>query len=469
MRFTLRRHWYVWGFLVGVASGLAGCASVAQPESSPDEQLPRPPWNKATLAEHLRFFNSADVGGRKTGTQGYARVAEYTASQMRAFGLQPAFGSDFRSVYQTAVYYPRAATIQVLRPDTLRFYPGIDFIPGGLSDGGSVEFKEVKVGLEAALEQPESGMVVLLREQATTGTLEALRSAGARAVLYAGELVPRSAASPIQGLLVAQLTPRAVAQMLGIAEGEPTSAALTTSGSVPLPYPVRLRIQATYEPLAGALNVIGYVPGKRPDFAREAVLVCADLDAAGSFAGVRTLDPTRLGAEAAALLELARYHAGLAQFLTIPERTVIFALWSGSRLNHAGLRAYLRNPTWALQQFHAVIYIGLPKSEVASVQALLAPHDMPLYAVESAEKGAAQDKLVLVPDATLLRLARDRYGPEGSPRSAVNEPELIRGATAEAHALAEKTEPLLLRESVSAALLLPTLPDTLQIPPGASR
>ena len=468
MRSTLQRHWYVWGLLIGAASGLAGCTSVAQPERAPDENALRPQWSEATLAEHLRFFNSEDVGGRKTGTQGYARVAAYAMAQMRASGLQPAFGDDFRSVYQTPVYYPRSATMQVLRPDTLRFYPGIDFIPGGQSDAGEVQFREVKIGLETALAQPEPGMVVMVQQPAPTRALKALQAAGARAVLYMGELTPRSAASPVQGLLVIQLTPRATAHMMGATESEPPQS-LWSAKARALPHPVRLRVQVTYEPLAGALNVIGYIAGKRPDFAREAVLVCADLDAPGPFAGVRTLDPTRLGTEAAVLLELARYQAELSQFLTIPERTMIFALWSGSRLNHAGLQAYLRNPTWALRQLHAVIYIGLPASDVAAVQALLAPYGVPLYVVEPVETVDAQKELVLVPDAALLRLARARYGSASVPSPSVDVPGLLRDATAEALTLAEKAEPLILGEALGAAPLLPTLPDTLRPPPGVLR
>ena len=465
---TLRRYWCVWGLLIGITVGLAGCTSVAQPERTPSETSLQPQWSEATLAEHLRFFNSEDVGGRKTGTQGYARVATYVTAQMRAFGLQPAFGDDFRSVYQTPVYYPRSATMQVLRPDTLRFYPGIDFIPGGQSDAGEIEFGQLKVGLETALAQPEAGMVVMLEQQALPSALKALQAVGARAVLYVGELTPRSAASPVRGLLVVQLTPRAAAHMMGLAEGGlPQS--VWSSESRSLPHPVRLRVQATYEPLAGALNVIGYIAGKRPDFAREAVLVCADLDAPGPFAGVRTLDPTRLGTEAAALLELARYQAELSQFLTIPERTMIFALWSGSRLNHAGLQAYLRNPTWVLRQFHAVIYLGLPASEAETVQALLAPYGIPLYVVEPAETTKAQAELVLVPDAALLRLARARDGSASIPSSSVDVPELLRNATAEALTLAEKAEPLILREALGGTSLLPTLPDTLRPPQGALR
>ena len=452
--------------LGALAAGVVGCAAVA-PSEEPDPPAPTsatPPWDEDALAEHLRFFNSEEVGGRKTGTQGYARAAAYAASRMGAYGLQAAFGDDYRSVYQTSVNYPRSATLQVVRPDTVRFYPGIDFLPGGRSDVGEIRFEEVVAGADAAW-QPSRGDVALLRaEQAQTGRLQALREAGARAALVVGDLRPRPASQPVQGLPVVQVTLRTAAQLLDTTQADVT-ALLREGGRRALPHPVRLRVSATNEPLAGALNVVGYVVGKRPDLAREAVLVCADLDAAGPFAGVRTLDLDNLGTGAAALLEVARREARLARYLTIPERTVIFALWSGARLGHAGLEAYLRIPTWPLSQIEAVVYVGLEADEVPTVEALLAPYDLPLYAVEPQDEAPYTDRLVLMPDAALLQLARERDGSEAAPEPPdVRLSERLREARPVARRLAERTHELVLREAVSSRPLLPTLPDTLRPP-----
>ena len=454
--------------VMAAASG-AGCAALAPQEEDPAPTAAQSPWDEAAFAEHLRFFNSEDVEGRKTGTQGYARAAAYAAEQMDAYGLQPAFGSDFRSVYQTAINYPRSVTLQIVRPDTVRFYPGVDVLPGGRSDVGGVRFEAVVAASADTAWTPARGDVVLLTaEQAGTSYLQALRKAGARAALVVGGLEPRPAASPVQGLLTVQVTPGAAAQLLDTTVTD-VAALMRRGGRRALPHPARLRVAVTSEPLAGALNVVGYVVGKRPELAREAVLVCADLDAAGPFAGVRTLDPARLGTGAAALLEVARYEARLARFLTIPERTVMFALWSGARLDHAGLQAYLRVPTWPLSQIKAVIYVGLPADEVPAVEALLAPYGLPLFAVQSELEAPYADGLILMPDAALLRLARERDGAEAVAAPPVRVPELLQEARPVARELAEETHRLVLREAVSPKPLLPTLPDTLRPPKDAIR
>lgn len=457
------------GLLFGAVVGLLGCTTASVPREEAPRRTPlAPEWNEAALAEHLRFFNGKEVAGRKTGTQGYARAAAYATSLMEAYELQPAFGSDFRSVYQTAISYPRSATLQILRPDTVRFYPGIDFLPGARSDTGEVRFEDVRLGLDSTRGQPQREVVLLTEQQAQQASLEALRAAGARAVLVAGELRPRPMTSPAQGLVVVQVTPRAAARLLGIAEAE-VAAEVERGGQRQLPQPVRLRLQATREPLAGALNVVGYIVGKRPELAREAVIVCADLDAAGPLAGVQTLDLARFGTGAAALLEVARYQTRLSRFLTIPERTVIVALWSGSRLDHAGLRAYLRNPTWSLDYVRAVIYVGIEDAEVPAVEALLDLYDLPLYAVQAEAELPYEEELVLVPDAALMRLVRERDGPEAVSDPPVQTSELLREAVPVARRLAEETHRLLLRETVALAPLLPTLPDTLRPPEEAAR
>lgn len=184
----------------------------------------------------------------------------------------------------------------------------------------------------------------------------------------------------------------------------------------------------------------GYVAGKHPARSRELVIVCADLG--------RSL------ADAAAVLELARVYAAFARFGLVPERTILFALWSSgagpsagaeafpgaeAAPNRAGLAAFLRNPTWSMERVRAVLYAGLEPRREAALRTLVQPYGMRFYAIQAEppvqERSSAQ------------------------PAAAEGEQPLPRALR-----LARRTHGVLLPEVIEAAPLLPALGDTARVP-----
>ncbi len=174
-----------------------------------------------------------------------------------------------------------------------------------------------------------------------------------------------------------------------------------------------------------AFGVAGYVAGKHPVRERELVIVCADVAAEDGAPG--------LGA--AALLELARNYAYFGRFSLVPERSVLFAVWTEGP---QGLAAYLRAPTWPLANIHALVYVGLGPEEKTEVEALLDPLGIPLYAV------APQELPYPLPD------------PSARPSAD--------SAAVRARAAAAKAHGWLRAEVITSGALLPALGDTLRAP-----
>jgi len=230
-----------------------------------------------------------------------------------------------------------------------------------------------------------------------------------------------------------------------------------------LPRAVRLRVETQALPDAGAINILGYTPGKHPVRAEDLVIVCADLDAVGTFAGVPTLDTDHLGVGAAALLEVAQQYAFFARFESLPERSILFAVFSGARQGHAGLRAYLHHPLWALDHTRAVVYVGLDPTDEPEVRSLLAAYDLPLYAVAPPPDTLDARGVVLLPVRRPPR-RRTLRGEQAFRSDPPRLSDLIDAGVVSARQMAEAVHTLLLREAATGASLMPVNADTLRIP-----
>ncbi len=124
-------------------------------------------------------------------------------------------------------------------------------------------------------------------------------------------------------------------------------------------------------------HVLGYVTGRNPSHYDELVLVAADLDSAG----------------AAAALEVARVLAQQALDTQVPERTVLFALWAPPRTGALGLRDYLANPTWALQNIRRVLLVTADTAAAAESGRLLEKRGIAFEVVTPADHEVTSEGL----------------------------------------------------------------------------
>ncbi|HEX7070574.1 MAG TPA: hypothetical protein VF190_07200 [Rhodothermales bacterium] len=362
-----------------VSGFLTGCAVLAVPDAPVPPEPEALKWEDAFLREHLRFFNGTESAGRGTASAGFARVAAYVGARMRQFGLQPGLHDDFRLIYQTPVNVPVTADLVALGADTLRFQLGVDFVPDARSDSGSVTTDRVDVLRDLRpLANLEAGspIAVIPSDSLAPTAYAAIRGAGYRGLLLVGPLRPNAAPRPVRGLLIEQISPEtAKALLINWPDSDGNAHAVRLRDRI------TMRVIADFHEAAGAVNVLGFLGGKHPVHREELVIVCADLDAVGGYGGAQATDPRSLGADAAALLELVRVYGILSRLQTAPERTVLFAVFSGSHLGNAGLRAYLQHPLWEVDKTVSVVYVGLPAHREKDVRNLLAPFNIPLFAI----------------------------------------------------------------------------------------
>lgn len=438
---------------------LTACGGLAVPQEPARPSPTSPVWRDQEISDHLHYFNEVVVEGRATGTQGFARAATYVSTRLDEYGLQPVLGSEFSVLYNTPLNHVAGGRLQTTGPDTLAFLPGTDFVVDGRSAAGEVRFDRIYLS-----DTPDTGRtypgqaVVLLREvEATTTVLEALRDAGVRAVLIAGEALPASSARRIDSLLVVRISLEAAERIVG--DSDLLSFEAAGGAPIILPRGIILRTDTDYLPRAAAINTMGFVAGKDPVRSSELVIVCADLDVAGPFMGARKTRAEDLGVGTAALLELARNYAYYARLISIPERTILFAVWSGSRMDHAGLKAYLRSPFWALDQTAMVLYVGLSEEKAGEVREILEPFGIPLETVAWPADTLLTRSIVT---SSTRSAQRRRVEPANEPVPDLSL--ILQRAIPATRQLGQDAHEVLLRSVVSAGPFRPFVSDSVFVP-----
>ncbi|HEX7153093.1 MAG TPA: M20/M25/M40 family metallo-hydrolase [Thermoanaerobaculia bacterium] len=86
-----------------------------------------------TIEQHIRTLSSDAMEGRGLDTDGIRKAAAYLETELRAVGLQPAFGDSFRQPF------PVKTGVTLGKNNTLRGVAREDWTPLGFSSGGSFE------------------------------------------------------------------------------------------------------------------------------------------------------------------------------------------------------------------------------------------------------------------------------------------------------------------------------------------
>ena len=377
-----------------------GCGSLARPAPPPPPTPLDPPWDQGVFENHIEFLVAPSRSDAASQSPADLLVA-YSAAQMEQANLQPGLSGSFRVPYatgtaatlRTSVRTPSGKSVAQVGEETLR----------PLEGSALGQRTIVSVRLDGSPGDPTAAVLVR-REDLAGGTMRKLADAGTRVVFVEGEASAsrgvRPRGTPTEGLMGFRVGP-AFREALQVGT-EPGVAAL----ELPTPWVV------TVEPVATSpdvVNVLGYAPGKHPSLHRQLVIVCADLDA-----GVT--DPLRV-AGAAAVLGTSGQVGRFTRLWALPERTVLFALWSPGERGVEGLAAYLADPLWRLDQTVSVIYVGLEPEREDRARALLDEVGVPLRVlrVDTAAVSVAEATVAEGVDpvdraaARAVRLARDAY------------------------------------------------------------
>ncbi|HJU86834.1 MAG TPA: M20/M25/M40 family metallo-hydrolase, partial [Gemmatimonadota bacterium] len=387
------------GLRAQIAAGAAGggMADAGSPFPSVEE-----------LNAHAAHLASEALAGRRAGTPGAERAARYIVQALGDAGLAPAPGYP---TYLQSFEFPvgvelgpeNRLVVQHGSRIGIGFQPGRDFLPlaGSLADrivqpvvfagygisaptigwddyqGIDVEGKIVLVlRLSPEGDKPASrfGRYISDRYKAANA-----RAHGARAILLVNgpateeidKLVPFSVDEEPGSLgIVALSVTQAVARRIVAVGGEDLSMwqHLINRDSEPRSRPIEnavVNLRADLRPrLRTTHNVIGVVPGRDPELAREVVVVGAHYDGLG-LGGTGSLDPVpgdvHNGADdnasgVSALIELAQYFAHPANR---PDRTLAFVAFGAEEEGMLGSAWFVSNPPWPISDVTAMINMDM--------------------------------------------------------------------------------------------------------------
>ena len=381
---------------------LCGCSALTVPDAPPVSTPIAPVWSESAVRSHLSFLHSDAVRGRADATIGYSIAAAYVSQRLTEYRLQPALSGGFRILHPAARNVVSGARLRYAGGDTLDFVAGLDFLPDGRSasfdgDIGSFWINDI----EAAASNP--GSVLLWAGPLDPTSEMRFRQSAATVLLKQGPLHAVPSSEQWEGKAILQVSPRVGRRLLSETRRDtarPTRRMLDR--------PLRLTVAASWSRLASGINVVGFVPGKHPQYAGEAVVICTHLDAVGTFAGVSALDLRNYGVAVASVLEAARQLSRFSRFSRIPERTLIVAFVSGGTVDSSGLAALLESPLWPRDMIKTVIYAGSP---VAGIPASLTDRVMSLTVREEL---ALPDTVLLDPALSGLPRVRLRASDPGS-------------------------------------------------------
>jgi hypothetical protein len=346
-----------------------------------------------------------DMEGRDTGSPAYQRAADYVAKRFKAAGLRPAGenGSYFQSVPMHEIAASQQGTgFTLVRPDgsqtKLAFLEEITYEPeqgspaqleGALTFRGYcgrsemdniagkivVCFGNRRASLpseDARIENAEAGRALaIVNVDDPLFTLEPPRWP----VAYARKVSLRPAGSA-EPFCVMRLSAGAFASIVkGAAELLNDGGSQKPLPSFDIPGKLQLHIRQTERDISSP-NVLAVLPGTDPNHRNEYVVVSAHLDGYGFGTPVNgdnlyngTLDDA---AYVALLIQMAddiRSHK-----LPAPERSILFAAFTGEEKGLLGSKWFVQHPTVPISQLAANVNLDqlrpLFPLELLTVEAL---------------------------------------------------------------------------------------------------
>jgi hypothetical protein len=371
-----------------------------------------PPRRAAITAEeiaaHIRFLASDALAGRRAGTEGAEKAADYIASEFRAYGLRPLGGrNSFRQPFSFVSGVglgPGNALALVRGSQEIAFQPGRDFVPLAFSRDESVEADVVFAGF--GISAPDlgyddyagsdvSGKIVLVLTGSPDGddphsrfgrylsprykTVVA-RDKGARGVLFIASEEEFSK-EPLARLRydhtfgdsggVAFVVSQQVAEEMLSTAGRPLADVVREISGKKRPHSftlpsLRLRCRSdVIKERKTTANVVALLPGTDPALRTEYIIVGAHYDHLG-WGGEDSLAPKQTGeihngaddnaSGVAGVLELAQALAAERHRL---KRSILFVAFSGEEEGLLGSRYFVEHPPVPLERVIAMINLDM--------------------------------------------------------------------------------------------------------------
>lgn len=360
------------------------------------------------IAAHIRFLASDALTGRRAGTEGAEKAADYIASEFRAYGLRPLGGQkSFRQPFSFVSGIrlgPGNALTLVRGSQEVAFQPGRDFVPLAFSRDGSVEADVVFAGFGISAQDlgyddyagnDVSGKIVLLLTGSPDGDdphgrfgrylsprhkTVAARDKGARGVLFIASEEEFSK-EPLTRLrydhtfgdsgVVAFVVSQQVAEEMLRTAGRSLADVVREMSDKKTPHSftlssLRLRCRSdVIKERKTTANVVALLPGTDAALRTEYIIVGAHYDHLGR-GGEDSLAPMQTGeihngaddnaSGVAGLLELAQALAAERHRL---KRSILFVAFSGEEEGLLGSRYFVEHPPVPLERVIAMINLDM--------------------------------------------------------------------------------------------------------------
>ncbi len=314
--------------------------------------------------EVLTYLAGDECAGRRTGTEGYQKAADYVAARFKEFGLKPV--GDDGSYFQAVPFTRSRVDVKKsgLSVGELKLSCGEDvmFNPADITVEGEVVF--VSGGADALLGEPKVLLGKVLVVHGGTGArnggvIRQARRHRPVAILTVEDEVgePRWVASrrggsrrsrrarQARGTMTLEAAKRlaeacGVSDPLVISQGDEAVAKVAKRGQA------RLTI-ARETDASGVPNVVGFLEGSDPRLKKEMVICGSHLD----HLGVGTNGQTYYGADddgsgSSGLVAVARAFTKNGKR---PRRSVMFLAFCGEEMGLVGSRYYADNPIFPLE------------------------------------------------------------------------------------------------------------------------
>lgn len=345
---------------------------------------------------YIKVLASDAMLGRKSGEPSGQWAADYIASKLKDWGLEPAGPKD--SFYQdlTYEYYEveRGATLDIIaHHKTREFVYGEDWRQSRYSGSGTIGADIVFVGYGISSPQKQyddyagvdvKGKLVLfstdsarrfqdtIKEEAQLqNRVKAAAEHGARGVLMFRSDTPAAGGFFRGGLekdiykpdfLILSLESKVVDFIFKWQKADPRYffRQIESTGK-PQSYDLGVRslvnLRAVFDEKRPAQNVLAKISGTDPKLKNEYVIVGAHMDHLGVDMGGDVLNGaddnasgTAVVMEAARVMKLNRFN---------PKRTIVFALWAAEEEGLLGSKYYTENPVYPLEKTVANINLDM--------------------------------------------------------------------------------------------------------------
>lgn len=358
------------------------------------------------LRAHVRYLASDELEGRRAGTEGAKKAAEYIASEFKAYGLRPA--GDNGSYLQKfefvgEVRLGKNTFASTVKGQTKQFQLDTDYRPLGFSASGEVSGSVVFAGYgisapslnydDYAGIDVRGKIVLVLRYSPKSdslrgdfGQFSALRykalkakELGAKAILIVtgpldaenDELMKLSydPSAGGAGIVAVNISQRMANELLRTSTLKELQETIHRSGK-----PKSMLLEATTVQMSIAVeevkrttyNIVGFLEGKDPVLKNEVIVIGAHHDHlgyGGEGSGSLRPDTTAIhnGADdnasgTAGLLELAQAFAAKNNEL---KRSVLFISFGAEELGLLGSAHYVKNPTIPLERVVAMLNMDM--------------------------------------------------------------------------------------------------------------